>query len=77
MFLINSIECHLMMFIAFLFSDYIYMQLSTVSRLKNDHFVALLGYCLEADNRILVYEFATSGSLHDVLHGMLINHSID
>ncbi|RAL46977.1 hypothetical protein DM860_017018 [Cuscuta australis] len=44
-------------------------QLSTVSRLKNDHFVALLGYCLEADNRILVYEFATSGSLHDVLHG--------
>ncbi|XP_031117463.1 probable protein kinase At2g41970 [Ipomoea triloba] len=44
-------------------------QLSTVSRLKNDHFVTLLGYCLEADNRILVYEFATSGSLHDVLHG--------
>ncbi|VFQ72225.1 unnamed protein product [Cuscuta campestris] len=43
--------------------------LKPVSRLKNDHFVALLGYCLEADNRILVYEFATSGSLHDVLHG--------
>ncbi|XP_019186329.1 PREDICTED: probable protein kinase At2g41970 [Ipomoea nil] len=44
-------------------------QLSMVSRLKCDHFATLLGYCLEEDNRILVYEFATLGSLHDVLHG--------
>ncbi|XP_043690926.1 probable protein kinase At2g41970 [Telopea speciosissima] len=44
-------------------------QLSMVSRLKHEHFVELLGYCLEADNRILVYQFATMGSLHDVLHG--------
>ncbi|XP_022746907.1 probable protein kinase At2g41970 isoform X2 [Durio zibethinus] len=44
-------------------------QLSVVSRLKNEHFVELLGYCLEANNRILVYEHATMGSLHDVLHG--------
>ncbi|KAF8403931.1 hypothetical protein HHK36_012038 [Tetracentron sinense] len=44
-------------------------QLSTVSRLKHEHFVELLGYCLEADNRILAYQFATMGSLHDVLHG--------
>nr|GMD44615.1 probable protein kinase At2g41970 [Ipomoea batatas] len=40
-------------------------QLSVVSRLKSDHFATLLGYCLEANNRILVYEFATLGSLHD------------
>ncbi|OIT04617.1 PREDICTED: probable protein kinase At2g41970 [Nicotiana attenuata] len=44
-------------------------QLSIVSRLKHDHFVTLMGYCLAANNRILVYEFATMGSLHDVLHG--------
>ncbi|KAK6149234.1 hypothetical protein DH2020_016759 [Rehmannia glutinosa] len=44
-------------------------QLSMVSRLKNEHFVGLLGYCLEQNNRILAYEFATKGSLHDVLHG--------
>ncbi|XVE61283.1 hypothetical protein DITRI_Ditri06bG0027400 [Diplodiscus trichospermus] len=44
-------------------------QLSVVSRLKNEHFLELLGYCLEANNRILVYEHATMGSLHDVLHG--------
>ncbi|GER25935.1 protein kinase superfamily protein [Striga asiatica] len=44
-------------------------QLSTVSRMKNEHFVGLLGYCLEQNNRILAYEYATKGSLHDVLHG--------
>ncbi|CAF2123670.1 unnamed protein product [Brassica rapa] len=44
-------------------------QLSVVSRLKNEHFVELMGYCLEANNRILIYEFASKGSLHDVLHG--------
>ena len=45
------------------------MQLSMVSRLKNEFFVELLGYCLDANHRILVYQFATKGSLHDVLHG--------
>ncbi|XP_008798938.1 probable protein kinase At2g41970 [Phoenix dactylifera] len=44
-------------------------QLSMVSRLKHEYFVQLLGYCLDANNRILVYQFATNGSLHDVLHG--------
>ncbi|GAV63977.1 Pkinase_Tyr domain-containing protein [Cephalotus follicularis] len=44
-------------------------QLSTVSRLKHEHFVELMGYCLEENNKILVYQFATMGSLHDVLHG--------
>ncbi|XVE75746.1 hypothetical protein DITRI_Ditri12bG0117600 [Diplodiscus trichospermus] len=44
-------------------------QLSVVSRLKHEHFLELLGYCLEANNRILVYQHATMGSLHDVLHG--------
>lgn len=45
------------------------LQLSVVSRLKHDNFVELTGYCLEADNRILVYQYASLGSLHDVLHG--------
>ncbi|MCD7445811.1 hypothetical protein HAX54_000049 [Datura stramonium] len=44
-------------------------QVQMVSRLKHEHFVTLLGYCFEANNRILVYEFATMGTLHDVLHG--------
>lgn len=46
------------------------LQLSTVSRLKQENFLELIGYCLEANNRILVYQFAQMGSLHDILHGM-------
>ncbi|KAK3444036.1 hypothetical protein EUGRSUZ_A00250 [Eucalyptus grandis] len=44
-------------------------QVSMVSRLKHENFVQLLGYCVEGNLRVLAYEFATMGSLHDVLHG--------
>lgn len=44
-------------------------QVSKVSRLKSDNFVQLLGYCVEGNLRVLAYEFATMGSLHDILHG--------
>ncbi|XP_022940178.1 probable protein kinase At2g41970 [Cucurbita moschata] len=44
-------------------------QLSVVSRLKQENFLELIGYCLEANNRILIYPFAKMGSLHDILHG--------
>ncbi|ERN11310.1 probable protein kinase At2g41970 [Amborella trichopoda] len=44
-------------------------QLSMVSRLKHEHIVELIGYCLEANNRILAYQYATMGSLHDIIHG--------
>ncbi|KAK9146131.1 hypothetical protein Sjap_006034 [Stephania japonica] len=44
-------------------------QVSMVSRLKHDNFVELLGYCVGGNVRLLVYEFATMGSLHDILHG--------
>jgi pto-interacting protein 1 len=40
-----------------------------VSRLKNENFVELHGYCVEGNLRVLAYEFATMGSLHDILHG--------
>ncbi|XP_010524133.1 PREDICTED: PTI1-like tyrosine-protein kinase 3 isoform X2 [Tarenaya hassleriana] len=44
-------------------------QISRVSKLKHENCVQLLGYCVEGNNRVLVYEFATMGSLHDILHG--------
>lgn len=44
-------------------------QVANVSRMKHDNFVELLGYCVEGNDRILAYEFATMGSLHDILHG--------
>ncbi|CAA2999392.1 PTI1-like tyrosine- kinase 1 isoform X1 [Olea europaea subsp. europaea] len=44
-------------------------QVSIVSRLKNENLVELLGYCVDGNLRVLAYEFATMGSLHDILHG--------
>ncbi|KAL9268122.1 PTI1-like tyrosine-protein kinase 3-like protein [Drosera capensis] len=44
-------------------------QVSMVSRLKHENFVELQGYCVEGNMRVLAYEFATMGSLHDILHG--------
>jgi pto-interacting protein 1 len=46
-----------------------FKQLSVASRLKHDNFVRLLGYTISNDLRVLVYEYATMGTLHDVLHG--------
>lgn len=43
-----------------------------VSRLKHENYVELLGYCLEGNQRVLAYEFASNGSLHDILHGIRI-----
>jgi hypothetical protein len=45
------------------------VQLSMVSRLKNEYFLQLMGYYLDDSHRILVYQFASNGSLHDTLHG--------
>eukprot|EP00252_Welwitschia_mirabilis_P004105 TRINITY_DN142_c0_g1_i1.p1 TRINITY_DN142_c0_g1~~TRINITY_DN142_c0_g1_i1.p1 ORF type:complete len:366 (+),score=73.27 TRINITY_DN142_c0_g1_i1:251-1348(+) len=44
-------------------------QVSMVSRLKHENVLQLLGYYVEGSLRILAYEFATMGSLHDILHG--------
>ncbi|KAL4370346.1 hypothetical protein AHAS_Ahas06G0056600 [Arachis hypogaea] len=44
-------------------------QVSMVSRLKHDNFVQLLGYCVDGNSRVLAYEYASNGSLHDILHG--------
>lgn len=44
-------------------------QVSRVSRLKNENVVELIGYCLDGNLRVLAFEFATMGSLHDILHG--------
>lgn len=44
-------------------------QVARVSTLKHENFVELLGYCVEGNMRVLAYDFATMGSLHDILHG--------
>ncbi|EPS62310.1 pto kinase interactor 1 [Genlisea aurea] len=44
-------------------------QVSVVSRLKNENVIELLGYCVDGGLRVLAYEYAPNGSLHDILHG--------
>ncbi|KAH7655224.1 Non-specific serine/threonine protein kinase protein [Dioscorea alata] len=44
-------------------------QVSMMSRLKHENVMELLGYCINGNFRALAYEFATMGSLHDILHG--------
>ncbi|RAL38616.1 hypothetical protein DM860_002594 [Cuscuta australis] len=44
-------------------------QVSMVSRLKHENVVELLGYSVDGGLRILAYEYAPNGSLHDILHG--------
>jgi len=43
-----------------------------VSRLKHENVVELLGYCADGTLRVLAYEFATMGFLHDMLHGIVL-----
>jgi pto-interacting protein 1 len=56
-------------FCAFCSHSDMHLQVSMVSRLKHEHVVELLGYCADGTLRVLAYEFATMGSLHDMLHG--------
>ncbi|CAK9152845.1 unnamed protein product [Ilex paraguariensis] len=44
-------------------------QVSMVSRLQHENVVELISFCVDENQRVLAYEFASNGSLHDVLHG--------
>ncbi|XP_054818324.1 putative serine/threonine-protein kinase-like protein CCR3 [Prosopis cineraria] len=43
-------------------------EVALLSRLHHKHLVGLIGFCEENDERLLVYEYMTNGSLHDHLH---------
>ncbi|GMN55042.1 hypothetical protein TIFTF001_024166 [Ficus carica] len=44
-------------------------QISMVSRLEHENVIQLVGYCVDGPLRVLAYEYAPHGSLHDILHG--------
>ncbi|KAL9263388.1 Pto-interacting protein 1-like protein [Drosera capensis] len=44
-------------------------QVSMVSRLTHENVLELYGYCVDGGIRVLCYELAPNGSLHDALHG--------
>ena len=43
-----------------------------LSLLHHPNLVNLIGYCADGDQRLLVYEFMSLGSLEDHLHGICI-----
>ncbi|KAM7488657.1 hypothetical protein LguiB_026141 [Lonicera macranthoides] len=44
-------------------------QASLLSRLKHENVIELLGYSVDGNLRVLAYEYASNGSLRDILHG--------
>ncbi|XP_022753797.1 putative serine/threonine-protein kinase-like protein CCR3 [Durio zibethinus] len=43
-------------------------EIALLSRLHHKHLVGLVGFCQENDERLLVYEYMSNGSLYDHLH---------
>ncbi|KAK9755767.1 hypothetical protein RND81_01G049000 [Saponaria officinalis] len=43
-------------------------ELTLLSRVHHKHLVGLVGFCEENSERLLVYEFMSNGSIHDMLH---------
>jgi serine/threonine protein kinase len=44
-------------------------ELASVAKLEHKNLVTLLGVCLEQQERLLVYEFVSNGSLDNILFG--------
>eukprot|EP01018_Ginkgo_biloba_P019101 Gb_33107 [translate_table: standard] len=45
------------------------LEVEIVITLKHKHIVSLIGYCVEGQNRLLVYNFVYRGNLEENLHG--------
>uniref|UniRef100_A0ACD5TXA1 Uncharacterized protein n=2 Tax=Avena sativa TaxID=4498 RepID=A0ACD5TXA1_AVESA len=52
-------------------------ELDFLSRLRHKYLVSLVGYCVEVDERLLVYDYMKNGALYDHLHpeSVIFNNS--
>ncbi|KAM7258258.1 hypothetical protein ACFE04_013999 [Oxalis oulophora] len=51
-------------------------EVALLSRLHHKHLVGLIGFCQENEERLLVYDLMSNGSLHDHLHNNIENSII-
>jgi Protein tyrosine and serine/threonine kinase len=49
-------------------------EVEIISRVHHRHLVSLVGYCIENEQRLLVYDYVPNNTLHYHLHGMLIRN---
>ena len=45
------------------------MKVDILSRVHHRNLVALVGYCVDNNQQMLIYEYVNQGSLFDHLHG--------
>jgi serine/threonine protein kinase len=50
-------------------------EVGIISRIHHRHLVTLVGYCVNENNRLLVYEFVPNDTLEHHLHGQLNSFS--
>lgn len=49
-------------------------EVDTISRVHHKHLVSLVGYCINGDKRLLIYEFVPKDTLEFHLHGKQMLH---
>ncbi|KAL9268434.1 Proline-rich receptor-like protein [Drosera capensis] len=50
-------------------------EVEIISRVHHRHLVSLVGYCINENQRLLVYEFVPNNNLHHHLHGNILLQS--
>lgn len=56
-------------------------EVNWLTKIRHQNIISLLGYCIHAETRFLVYEMMQNGSLEKQLHGMslfsILNYKVE
>jgi serine/threonine protein kinase len=53
------------------------MKVDLLSKIHHKNLVTLVGYCVDNNQHMLIYEYVSQGSLFDRLHGASDSQSLD